>query len=92
MNKEINQVVENLTRLYLNGRISLQDVFDIKFSFPENGILMSGGIAGFVENKPVIVICPESEFTVFINSVRNEIYKEPFLIKVFRFLVDVFGR
>ena len=74
LNEKINCTVKNLTFLYTEGKISLQDVFDITFSFTENEILMKAGIAGFVENKPVIVVCNESEFSDFINDVRNKIY------------------
>lgn len=87
----VDDNVQNLTKLYLNGKLSLQDVFDVKFSFPENGISMSAGIAGFVENKPVVVVCDESEFDSFVNDVRNQIYKKSIIDKIFKFLGDVFG-
>jgi hypothetical protein len=89
--QHVETQIQNMSKLYLNDKISLQDVFDVKFHFPENGISMTAGIAGFVENKPVVVICDEIEFDSFVKEVRNQIYKKSILSKVFNFLADVFG-
>jgi hypothetical protein len=89
--QQIDDSVQNLTKLYLNGKLSLQDVFDVKFSFLEDGISMSAGIAGFVGNKFVVVICDAAEFDSFVNDVRSQIYKKSIVSKIFNFLGDVFG-